>query len=142
MVSYYAIGSWYIRTRGNVSNDFIRNSCACISSHTIPHTRRRRGFQETFLGIKKEDNIYLKSFLIKKQVLRIKATGKVICTKNNQKETDLGYCIEVEWDKYVPNGLRDISINDGVPRNIRIYREYNPDIIKIIDELIEKYRKK
>lgn len=144
MVVYYGIGGWYKIPRGTVADDFLRESKACISSHTKPYNKRRRGFQETFLGIKKEDNIFLKSFFIQKRVkvLRIKATGKVICTKDNQKETDLGYCIEVKWDNYDPDGLRDISINDVDDRNTRIYREVNRDIIKIIDDLIERYRKK
>jgi hypothetical protein len=143
MVAYYGIGGWYKRTHGIVSDDFIKNRCACISAHTIPHTKIRREFQETFLGIKKEDNIYLKSFFIKKRmrVLRIKSIGKVICTENNQKINELGYCIEVEWDNYFPDGLKDISlnsINDGINRSTRIYKECNPDIIKVIDELIKK----
>lgn len=137
MVDYYGFGHWYKNT--NMFDYFIKHKVVCISSRTKPYNKKRKGFQETFLGIKKGDNIFLKSYPRQKKALIIKATGKVICIKDNKKETDSGYCIEVEWDKkYDPKGLIDISVNSKNGRGTRIYLEDNSEIIRQINELIKK----
>jgi hypothetical protein len=139
MTAYYGIGCTY-KDRGNICDTFYKQDIACVSSHD----KKKRYFHGLLWSVEERDIIILKSYIIqknKKPILRIKAIGIVDNTKDNTEEKDYGYCIKVNWFTYNPNGIKDISIEDGFSRGNRIYREYNSDIIKQIDELVEKYKK-
>ena len=136
-MAIYGIGYNY-KIEGDLSEQFLDKGIVCISSRT----KTRLYFLGMFRAIEKGDIVIMKSFTIQNQILTIKAIGIVDNIDENSKEGDLGYCIKVNWLSHNSNGIKDISIDrDGGPRNRRIYREYNPEIIKQIDELVEKYKK-
>ena len=94
-----------------------------------------------FDEIKKNDIVVLKTKNRRKNTLIIRAIG--IVKDSERSENELGYCKKVRWLDDDPEGIKTIQLygDGGVQRNTRIYREYNPDIIKQIDELVKKYKK-
>ena len=143
MTKYYGIGTWWKSRPHQHFNDFINGKKACIHASLNKRTNRevanRQRFQNIIRSIKKDDSIYLKSFKVRGHKVRIRAVGKVI-PKECRDENDI-FCINV---CYNPNHnfdgiVEDLNnIDDGVPRDERVYQETNPEFIRIIDELMKK----
>jgi hypothetical protein len=144
MINYYGIGSWWKSRPHQHFDEFIDNRIACIHASLDKPTNReianRQRFQDVFRGIKEGDIVYLKSFIIRRNEVRIRAVGKVIPkSKDCQRNNDI-FCINVDYNKnHKIEGIVDfLNIEDGVSRDERIYQETNHKIIKIINELMEK----
>lgn len=143
MTKYYGIGTWYKKKPHQQFYNFIKGEKACIraslnkkTQHEINNRQRFRGIFNT---IEEGNIIYLKSFIIRGSKLRIRAIGKV--PKNYKDKINDGIlCVKIEYHKnHDFDGItEDLSINDGIKRNERIYQETNSEVIKLIDKLLQK----
>jgi len=91
-------------------------------------------FHECMRRMNPGDIVFLKSFLISGQTLRVHAIGLVKegYRRNEQSEG----CVEVEW-LWKPSVPCDIPIKDGfVGRSSTVYEEINPEVIKEIISLL------
>lgn len=143
MTKYYGIGTWWKSRPHQHFDEFINDRIACIHASLDKQKKReianRQRFQDVFRGIKKGDIIYLKSFKIRGHKVRIRAVGKVI-SKDCRDENDI-FCIDVCYNQNhnLDGIVGDLNnIDDGVPRDERVYQETNPKFIRIIDELMKK----
>ena len=134
----YGIGYKY-NGRKDVSKDFLDNDIACMNHdpEKFPY------FVGLFKEIKDKDIIVLKTSPMSERKLKIRAIGRVSKSKFERKG-NVGYGISVDWIGYDDNGIEEINTySDGGwhQRCMAIYKEYNPEIIKQIDKLIQKYEK-
>lgn len=143
MTKYYGIGTWWKSRPHQHFDEFINGKKVCIHASLDKQTNReitnRQNFRDVFLSIKEGDVVYLKSFKIRGHKVRIRAVGKVI-PKDCRDENDI-FCINICYNQNhnFAGIVKDLNnIDDGVPRNERVYQETNPKIIKIIDELMKK----
>lgn len=90
------------------------------------------------------DYIYLKSYSIKYKRLTIKAVGKVIDNRIQERfpEKDLSFGMLVDWKKDFEKTTIDFY---DKPQELKyyvypntLYQEYNPKIIKLIKEAVNK----
>ena len=144
MIKYYGIGTWWksIPYHQQFYN-YVNNSRVCIHASLDKPTNReitnRQRFRDIFHRIEKGDVVYLKSYKIRGHMVRIRAVGKVISKDCSREAKDL-FCVNVHYHKYDFNGLVDDfnDIDDGVPRDERVYQESNPDIIRKINRLLQE----
>ena len=137
-MTVWGIGAYNKEKKVSRLQEFLDNNCACIgwTEEQAPI------LYEVLKAVKKDDYIYIKSYYFPKKRLTIKAVGKVkdskITKKNFQLESSKG--IEVEWFtdfqmEYVKLEKEEARYN--VYQNT-IYQEYNPRIIDIVKNAIEK----
>ncbi|MDD6988233.1 hypothetical protein [Ruminococcus sp.] len=137
-MTVWGIGAYNKEKKVSRLQEFLDNNCACIgwTEEQAPI------LYEVLKAVKKDDYIYIKSYYFPKKRLTIKAVGKVkdskITKKNSQLESSKG--IEVEWFtdfqmEYVKLEKEEARYN--VYQNT-IYQEYNPRIIDIVKNAIEK----
>lgn len=137
-MTVWGIGAYNKEKKVSRLQEFLDNNCACIG-----WTEKQAPIlYEVLKAVKKDDYIYIKSYYFPKKRLTIKAVGKVkdskITKKNSQLESSKG--IEVEWFtdfqmEYVELKPKEARYN--VYQNT-IYQEYNPRIIDIVKNAIEK----
>lgn len=137
-MTVWGIGAYNKEKKVSRLQEFLDNNCACIG-----WTEKQAPIlYEVLKAVKKGDYIYIKSYYFPKKRLTIKAVGKVkdskITTKNFQLDSSKG--IEVEWFtdfqmEYVKLEKEEARYN--VYQNT-IYQEYNPRIIDIVKNAIEK----
>ena len=157
MKKYYGIGTWWKSTIPHQHfEEFVNNEIACIHASLDKIKPReianRRRFRQVFNGINEHDIIYLKGYNIRESKVKVRAVGEVIPNdkrnKNeilsflsNQTEIEDVFFVNVRYNKnHNLNGIiRDLdNIDDGVPRDERVYQETDPGVINIIDELMKK----
>lgn len=137
-MTVWGIGAYNKEKKVSRLQEFLDNNCACIG-----WTEKQAPIlYEVLKAVKKGDYIYIKSYYFPKKRLTIKAVGKVkdskITTKYFQLDSSKG--IEVEWFtdfqmEYVKLEKEEARYN--VYQNT-IYQEYNPRIIDIVKNAIEK----
>lgn len=139
MVNYYGIGSYYLEEQEEHLNEFYNNNMICISSINP----ERLYYKGMFENIKKGDIVFLKS--IKRRTPRkliIRVVGRV--TDEKIQENTFGYKRKVEWLTSLNKEgiiIHDLKADGGVQRNTRIFQEFNPNIIKEINNILKEYRK-
>ncbi len=134
-MAIYGIGYKY-KGRKDVSKPFLDNSVACMNHEPkdFPY------FVGLFNEIRDRDIVFLKTAPMREKKLKIRAIGRA----NNptpEKKDNIGYGIDVDWVKDYQNSKKEISISsDGGwhQRCMAIYKEYNPKIIKQINDWIER----
>ena len=133
-MSVYGIGCYYSGEDEFV--DFISRNIACMGHDPKTH----QYFTGLFDDIIDGDIIFIKSFIRRKGIVRVKAIG--IARKPNAGDRgDFGYGINVDWINSNPDGIIDINTeSDGgwQPRSSAIFREYNKRIINQIQNLAQR----
>lgn len=137
-MTVWGIGAYNKEKKVSRLQEFLDNNCACIgwTEEQAPI------LYEVLKAVKKGDYIYIKSYYFPKKRLTIKAVGKVkdskITKKNSQLESSKG--IEVEW--FTDFQMKSLELEKEEARyNVyqnTIYQEYNPRIIDIVKNAIEK----
>ena len=121
-----------------VTRDFIDNGCACIGWKE----NQAPVLYEVFKTIQVGDYIYLKSYSIKYKRLTIKAVGKVIDNRIQERfpKKDLSFGMLVDWTIDFKKTTIDFQDN---PKFLKyyvypntLYQEYNPKIIELIKEAV------
>ena len=132
----YGIGYKYKDNREDVSNQFLNRNIACMGHNPDEYLYYTNLYKE----INDEDIIFLKTAPWKEQKLRIRAIGIATNPQPEQKGT-IGYGIDVNWIKNFENNIKECNNpSDGGwhPRGGSIYKEYNPQIIKFINDLLQE----
>lgn len=137
-MTVWGIGAYNKEKKVSRLQEFLDNNCACIgwTEEQAPI------LYEVLKAVKRGDYIYIKSYYFPKKRLTIKAVGKVKDSKITTKyfQLDFSKGIEVEWFtdfqmEYVKLEKEEARYN--VYQNT-IYQEYNPRIIDIVKNAIEK----
>lgn len=140
-MAVWGLGSCFkVSPPRDVTKEFIKNGCACIGWKE----EKAPILYEVFKTIQVGDYIYLKSYSIKYKRLTIKAVGKVIDNRIQERfpEKDLSFGMLVDWKKDFEKTT--IEFYDK-PQELKyyvypntLYQEYNPKIIKLIKEAVNK----
>jgi hypothetical protein len=131
-MAIYGIGCDY--SGEDQLEDFINRKIACMGHNPDEYSY----YKGLFKDIKNKDIIFLKSIIMQKRKLRVKAVGIVDNPEVGDKGTS-GYGVKVNWINSDPDGIIDIDVDsDGgwQPRCCTIFREYNEKIISQIQNLI------
>jgi len=134
-MAVYGIGCNY--SGEDLFEYFLNEGVACMGHRPKEYSY----FTGLFKEIKDGDIIFLKSLDMRKKELKIKAIGYAKDPKFEDKGEELGHGINVRWIKYNTSGLAKINVtSDGgwQPRGTTIFKEYNEDIIRQIQDLVKR----
>jgi len=135
-MAVYGNGYKYFSGRVDVSNQFLSRNVACMRYDSEEYIYYSKLYGEINDG----DIIFLKTAPYREQKLRIRAIGTANNPLPEQKGT-IGFGIDVNWVKDFENNMNECNNpSDGGwhPRVGSIYKEYNPRIIKFINDLLQE----
>jgi len=130
VMTIYGLGAYYSsRDPADVSNLFISQGVACVGWDYLDAPP----LHEIMHNMKIGDMLYIKSYP-RNMGLIIKAVGFVIDNNVVQIEGLGNACIKVKW---IWSGIKEVGmLEDKYIRTGTLYEEYNPEVQKIIINLI------
>ncbi|MGE7860393.1 hypothetical protein ACQKOA_04920 [Bacillus mobilis] len=121
-MAIYGIGAMYGRSV-NKKDEFLINDCACIGWEKEDAPALHKMFQKIKVG----DFLYIKSFVVNKKELRVKAVGIVIDDTIKNFKLGQGITVKWLWDSGINPKIIDIteSIYKNNVFNNTLYEEHN-----------------